>query len=308
MDLQARVDYLLKENGELRTKVEEGEALRKEMEELRNRITAIEEEVKTVRAERNKGKEVALKIHSYLGFPDDVLNKARLYNQGLRQPTTNLGVKMMRYMMDYSSKMEKMLKELHALLHPTGSQPEPAPTLAAGPSTVPAPIPSPGFVTAPVSQPDPLLQEAISEINTEDIASLRSWAEVGPGNFTTPTTRTGTNFLGNLSTPRMVNEEVQRRKEERMKRKAEESISESGSSEEEEEEEPISLDSDDEEYQGSETPSQSDPVDEPEMPPFKINHPTTRSIPKKPTTRPKHKAARKHETGSGSKTRKRRRD
>ena len=35
-DLQARVDCLLRENGELKAKVEEGEALRKEMEELKN--------------------------------------------------------------------------------------------------------------------------------------------------------------------------------------------------------------------------------------------------------------------------------
>ena len=82
--MQARVDCLLKENGELKTKVEEGEALQKEMVELKDRIAALEEEVKTARAERDKAKEVARKIHSFLGFPGDVLNKARLYNQDLR--------------------------------------------------------------------------------------------------------------------------------------------------------------------------------------------------------------------------------
>ena len=152
------------------------------------------------------------------------------------------------------------------------------------------------------------MQEAIPEINTEDIASLRSWVEGGPGNFTTPTTGTGTNIPSNLSTSRTVNQEVQRRKEERTKRKAEESINESGSSEEEEEEDPISLDSDNEEYLGSKTPSQSDLVDESETPPFKINRPTTRSTPRKPSACPKRKAARKQAIGSGSKTRKRRRD
>ena len=53
-----------------------------------------------------------------------------------------------------------------------------------------------------------------------------------------------------------------------MKRKADESDSESKSSEEEEEEPPVSLDSDDEEYQGSETfsdPGQS------EMPLYQVN-------------------------------------
>ena len=117
-----------------------------------------------------------------------------------------------------------------------------------------------------------------------------------------------TNIPGSLSTPGTVSQEVQKRKEEQTKRKAEESISESGSSEEEEEEDPISLDSDDEEYQESKIPSQSDPVDKPEMPPFKINRPNIRSMPEKPTARPKRKAARKQATSSGSKTRKRRRD
>ena len=59
---------------------------------------------------------MARKIHSFLGFSGDVLNKVRLYDQGLRQPTTDSGVKMMRCMVDYSSKMEKMLKELRAIL------------------------------------------------------------------------------------------------------------------------------------------------------------------------------------------------
>ena len=170
------------------------------MEELKDRITAIKEEVKTAREERDKAKEVAQKIHSFLGFPGDVLNKAHLYDQGLWQPEIGSGTKMMRCKVDYSSKMEKTLKELRALLQPTGSQPEPAVTPALGPSTVPAPTPSPGFVTLPISQLDPLLQEAIPEINTEDIASLRTWAEGGSGNLTTPTIGTGTNIPDSLST------------------------------------------------------------------------------------------------------------
>ena len=275
-DLQARVDCLLKENEELKTKVEEGQALRKEMDELRIRIAAIEEEAKIARAEWDKAKTVAQsKIHGYLGFPGDVLNKARLYDHGLKQPTTNLGLKMMRCMVDYGLKLEKTLKELHALLHPTGIQPEPVGTPDAGPSIAPAPTPSPEFVTPPVTQPDPLLQEPIPDINMEDLASLKSWVEAGPENLTTPTTGTGTNIPGNLSTLGTISQEQQRRQEEQTKRRAEDSVSEFGSSEEEEEDEPISLNSDKEEYQGFETPSQSDPGNEPETPPFKIYRPTT---------------------------------
>ena len=142
-DLQARVDCFLRENGELRAKAEESDVLRKEVGELKNRIAVVEKEVKTARVEWDKSKEVAQKIHGYLGYPGDVLNKARLYDHGLKQPTTNSGVKMMRCMVDYDLKLEKTLKELHSLLHPTGAQPEPVGTSSAGPSTTPAPTPSP---------------------------------------------------------------------------------------------------------------------------------------------------------------------
>ena len=101
-----------------------------------------------------------------------------------------------------------------------------------------------------------------------------------------------------------MSEEHQRRQEERTKRKVDKSVSESGSSEEEEEESPISLDSDDEEYQGSDTPSN---LGEPEMPRFQINRPTTRLTPKKKSSRPKRKVVWKQEQGSGSRTYKRRR-
>ena len=85
-DLQARVDYLLKVNGELRTKVEEGEVLCKETKELKDRITALEAERKSTREERDKAKEVARKIHAFMGYLGDVVNKARLYDECAPQP------------------------------------------------------------------------------------------------------------------------------------------------------------------------------------------------------------------------------
>ena len=246
-DLQARMDCLLRENGELRAKAEEGDALRKEVGELKNRIKTVEKEVKTARAEQDKSKEVAQKVHGFLGNPGDVLNKAQLFDHGLKQPTTDSGIKMMQCMVDYGLKMEKTLKELRAVLQPTGAQLEPVGTPGAGPSTTPAPTSSPEFVTPPATQPDPLLQEPILILNTEEMASLHNWAEAGPGALTTPTTGIGHNPV-DLSTPGSTSQEHQRRQEERTKRKADESVSESGSSEEEEEESPISFDSDEEEY------------------------------------------------------------
>ena len=181
------------------------------MDELKNQIAVVEEEAKTARAEWDKAKVVTQKIHSYLGFLGDVLNKARLYNHGLKQPTTDSGMKMIRCMVDFGIKLEKTLKALHALLHLTGSQPELAAIPGARPSTVPTPTPSPEFVTLLITQPDPLLQEPISDINMEDIASLKSWAKAGPGNLMTPTIETSTNISGTLSMPGTVNQELQRR-------------------------------------------------------------------------------------------------
>ena len=120
----------------------------------------------------------------------------------------------MTCMVDYGLKLEKSLKEQHTLLHPTGAQPEPVSTPGVGPSIAPAPTPSPEFVTPQVTQLDPLLQEPILDINMEDLASLKSWVEAGPENLTTPTTGTGTNIPGTLSTPETVRQEQQRRQEE----------------------------------------------------------------------------------------------
>ena len=52
---------------------------------------------------------------------------------------------------------------------------EPVGTPGAGPSTTPAPTSSPEFVIPMTIQRDPLLQEPIPELNTEELHSLRNW-------------------------------------------------------------------------------------------------------------------------------------
>ena len=242
-DLQARMDYLLKENAELRARVDEGDALRAENKELKDQMKEAEKEVKVARMERDKSKEITQKVCKFLGSPGDVLNKARLFDHGLKQPATESGVKMMRCMIDYSQKMEKTLKDLRSLLKPTGEQLEQAGTPGVGPSTIPAPTAS--FVTPPPTRPDPLLQEPIPVLNIDEMANLRDWAERGPEALATPTTGTGANPV-TFSTPGSASQEQQRRTDERTKRRADEEESESSSSEEEGES-PISLSSDEEE-------------------------------------------------------------
>ena len=280
--------------------MDEGDALRAENKELKDRMKEAKKEVKVVWTERDKSKEIAQKVCKFLGSPGDVLNKARLFDHGLKQPATNSGVKMMRCMIDYSQKMEKTLKELRSLLKPTGEQPEQAGTPGAGPSTIPAPTAS--FVTPPPTRPNPLLQKPNPVLNTNEMANLRDWAKGGPEVLATPTTRTGANPVI-FSTPGSASQEYQRRTKERTKRRADEEESESSSSEEEGES-PISLSSDEEEYDGSKSPS--DPS-KPETPPYQVNRPVTRSMPKKKSSRSKRKAAQqKKQDGSSSKTYKRR--
>ena len=212
-------------------------------------------------------------------------------------------MKMMQCMVDYGLKMEKTLKELRALPQPTGSQPKQVGTLGAGPSTTPAPTTSPNFVISPATRSDPLLQEPIPVLNTKEMANLQNWAEGGPKALTTLTTGTGLNPV-DLSMLGCASQEHHRMHEECTKRKVDEPESEFSSLEEEKEESPISLDSDEEEYQGSETPS--DPG-KPKTPPYQANRPTTRSTPRKKSSRFKRKAAQKKEMASSSKIYKRRR-
>ena len=96
------MDCLLKENVELRAKAEEGDAIRLENQRLKDRMKDFEREAKAAPAERDKSKEVAQRVTKFLGSPDDVLNKARLFDHGLKQPAIDSGVKMMHCMIDYS--------------------------------------------------------------------------------------------------------------------------------------------------------------------------------------------------------------
>ena len=114
------MDYLLKENVEVRAKADEGDALWTENKELKDRVKEAEKEVKTARTEHNMSKEIAQQVSKFLGSPGDMLNKARLFDHGLKQPATDSSLKMKRSMIDYNQKMGKTLKELRTLLQPTG--------------------------------------------------------------------------------------------------------------------------------------------------------------------------------------------
>ena len=46
---------------------------------------AADEELVCAREDRNKAVAISLKFHDFVGHPGDVINKARLYNEGTSQ-------------------------------------------------------------------------------------------------------------------------------------------------------------------------------------------------------------------------------
>ena len=90
-------------------------------------MKALEEELKSAREDRDKAVVMAQKFHASVGYPGDVVNKARLYDESTSQPGTSLRAKVIRCMVDYSTKIEKLLRENRILLQPVEAQSEPAP-------------------------------------------------------------------------------------------------------------------------------------------------------------------------------------
>ena len=176
-DLQAWVDCLLRENIELKTQVADREARLKEAEELEGMTKAMEVKQATAQKERDEAKTINRMFQTFIGNLSEVVNKAWLYEEGMDQSRASPRPKIVRCLVDYNTKMEKLLKEMQALLHSTEDQeqqsaPEPTrqPTIASVTAS------QPETPAATVGTVDSNLQEAILDsLNTKDIASLEQW-------------------------------------------------------------------------------------------------------------------------------------
>ena len=69
---------------------------------------------------------MARKFHAFVGYPGKVVNKARLYDESSKKPGTPSRAKVIRCMVDYSTKIEKLLREMGILFQPVRAQSEPA--------------------------------------------------------------------------------------------------------------------------------------------------------------------------------------
>ena len=147
-DLRARIDSLLKEAAELKTQVADRDAKVKEAEALT--AAAFEEKVRA-QEEREKAVTMAKKFHAFVGFASVVVTKARLYDQCMKKPEVIPVPKILRMLVDFSGKVEKLLGELCTLLQHDERRQE------AGPSER-----RPELDPKPVSRPEPVFLLALT--------------------------------------------------------------------------------------------------------------------------------------------------
>ena len=159
------------------------------------RATAAEEARIRAEAESTKWHGVSRKFFDSFRFPGDVVTKAWIFDECMKKPEAMSAVKVLRMLVDFSGRVENLLKEIRLAFQlgnrgheagPSEQRPEPIPssppiTTTAAPSTgapsasTPRPeaIPSqPGAASTP-SIPNPTQQEPIPDsLNTDDIPSL----------------------------------------------------------------------------------------------------------------------------------------
>ena len=180
--------------------------------------TAAEEAQIRAEAESTKWHGVSQKFFDSFGFPGNVVTKARIFDECMKKPEAVSVVKVLRMLVDFSGRVENLLKEIRLAFQlgdrgheagPTEQCPEPIPepsrpdpssppttTTAAPPTGAPSastPRPKatpsqPGAASTP-SIPDPTQQEPIPDsLNTDDIPSLHQWGTEDLPESVTPAT------------------------------------------------------------------------------------------------------------------------
>ena len=85
----------------------------------------VEEEVVHALEDRNKAIAISWKFHDFTRHLGNVINKVWLYDKVTSQQGTPAGVKIVRSLVDYNTKMEKLLKEMQTLLQRAEQQQSP---------------------------------------------------------------------------------------------------------------------------------------------------------------------------------------
>ena len=182
------------------------------------RAAAAEEARAFAESESTKWHGVSRKFFDSLGFPGDVVTKARIFDQCMKKPKAMSAAKILRIMVDFSARVQNLLKEIRSAFQlgdrgheagpseqcpdpvPGPSRPEPpspptatpgAPPTGAPSASTPRPKATPSRLEAAATPniPDPTQQEPIPDsLNTDDIPSLHQWGTEDLPESETPAT------------------------------------------------------------------------------------------------------------------------
>ena len=237
--LRIRIAGLINDNDRLQTQVADQN---RRLEEAEGRAAAAEEGRIRAEAESTKWHGVSRKFFDSLGFAGNVVTKARLFDECMKKPEGVSALKVLRMLVDFSGRVENLLKEIRLVFQhgsrgyeagPSEQRPElvPEPTRlepslppastprappTGGPSTsTPQPEATPSQpepASTPVI-PDPTRQEPIPDsLNIDDIMSLNQWGTEGLRESVTPATGSrGPTDLVIRITPGSVTRSQQRR-------------------------------------------------------------------------------------------------
>ena len=107
-ELRARIAGLLKDNADLQAQVADRN---RRLEEAEARAAAAEEGRILAKAESTKWHGVSRKFFDSVGFAGDVVTKARLFDQCMKKPEAVSAPKVLRMLVDFSGRVENLLKE-----------------------------------------------------------------------------------------------------------------------------------------------------------------------------------------------------
>ena len=108
-ELRARIAGLLKKNADVQAQVADRD---RKLEEAEARTAAAVEGRIRAEAESAKWHCVSRKFFNSVGFAGDIVTKARLFDQCMKKPEAVSAPKVLRMLVDFSERVENLLKEL----------------------------------------------------------------------------------------------------------------------------------------------------------------------------------------------------
>ena len=108
-ELRACIAGLLKENADVKAQVADRD---RKLEEAEAQAATVVEGRIRVEAESAKRHDVSRKFFDSVGFANDVVTKAQLYDQCMKKPETKSTPKVLRMLVNFSGRVENLLKEL----------------------------------------------------------------------------------------------------------------------------------------------------------------------------------------------------